>query len=192
MCKYVTIHSIKYIRRTSSDCLHASVILCHSITTKLLLNPEQIFWIWISKTLWSTLYVGLVMDVVPGDDIVEACGDRSSDGEGESPVEGLPQQLQDFLTLLAGWQECNTRGAAVPHSGVWVLRPLYPRWECVLYHNRPAVLKAWQPLPAPRHRHRALRLVPRVLSVVGVAYRTSRLKLENRVDALRAKRVQAL
>ncbi len=72
--------------------------------------------------LWTTFDVGLVVNVVPGDDVVEACGNRSSDGEGESPVEGFRQQLQDFLTLLAGWQEGSTRGATVPHTGVWVLR----------------------------------------------------------------------
>lgn len=31
-------------------CLHPSVILGHSFDTKLLLNPEQVCWIWISKT----------------------------------------------------------------------------------------------------------------------------------------------
>lgn len=176
----------------SPDCLHPSVILCHSFKTKLLLNPGQIVWVWISKTLWTTSHAGLVVNVIPGDDVVEACGDRSSDGEGESPVEGFPQQLQDFLSLLCGWQEGSTRGAAVSHPRVWVFRPLYPCRETVLYDDRSAVLKARQALPAAHHRHRALRLGPRVLSVIGVAYRTGRLKLENSVDTHRAKRVRAL
>lgn len=30
-------------------CLHPSLILCYSFEMKLLLNPEQVFWIWISK-----------------------------------------------------------------------------------------------------------------------------------------------
>lgn len=171
--------------------LRPSVILRHSFKTKLLLDPEQVFWIWIPKTLWTTSHAGLVVNVVPCDDIVEACGGRSSDGEGESPVEGFPQQLQDFLSLLAGWQVGSTRGAAVLHAGVWVLRPLYPRWEMVVYGDGAAVLKARQALPAARLRHRALRLGPCVHSVVGVAYRTSGLQLENRVDTLSAKRVKA-
>lgn len=54
------------------------------------------------------------------------------------------------------------------------------------------MLEAGEVQPALRHGHRALRLGPRVLSVVGVAYRTGRLKLENRVDTLRAEGVEAL
>ena len=69
---------------------------------------------------------------------------------------------------------------------------MYPRGEAVLYHNTAAVLKAGQTLPAARHRHGAFRLGARVLSVVGVAYRTSRLKLEDGVDTHRAERVTAL
>lgn len=133
-----------------------------------------------------------MMNVVPGDDVVEAGGDRSSDGEDESPVEGLPQQLQDFFPLLVGWKEGSTRGAAVPHPRVWVLRPLYPCWKAVLYDNTATALKARQALPAAHHRHGALRLGARVLSVVGVAYRTGGLQFENRVDTRRAKRVTAL
>ena len=72
--------------------------------------------------LWTTIHAGLVVNVIPGDDVVEACGDRSSDGEDESSVEGFPQQLQDFLTLLVVWQEGRTRGAAVPHPRVRVFR----------------------------------------------------------------------
>lgn len=70
--------------------------------------------------------------------------------------------------------------------------PLYPCWEAVLYNNTAAVLKAGQTLPAAHHRHGAFRLRPPVLSVEGVAYRTSRLKLEHRVDTRRAERVTAL
>lgn len=72
--------------------------------------------------LWTTIHAGLVVNVVPGDDVVEACGDGSSDGEDESSVEGFPQQIQDFLSLLVGWQEGTTRGAAVTHPRVWVFR----------------------------------------------------------------------
>lgn len=133
-----------------------------------------------------------MMNVVPGDDVVEACGDGSTNGEDESPVEGLPQQLQDFLPFLAVWQEGRTRRAAVPLPGVWMFRPLYPRWESVLYDDRSAVLEAGQALIAAHVRHATLRLGPRVLSVVGIAYRTSRLQFKNRVDTSRAKRVRAL
>lgn len=66
--------------------------------------------------------VGLVVDVVPCDDIVETCGNRASHGEDEPPVEGLLQQLQDLLALLAGRQEGGASGAAVPDAGVRVLR----------------------------------------------------------------------
>lgn len=72
--------------------------------------------------LWTTSNAGLVVNIIPGDNIVEACGGRLPDREDESPVESFPQQLQDFLSLLAGWQEGSARGAAVPHSRVWVLR----------------------------------------------------------------------
>lgn len=47
---FESIHSIRSIWRTSSDCLHPSVILCHPFKAKLLLNSKQIIWIWISKT----------------------------------------------------------------------------------------------------------------------------------------------
>lgn len=71
--------------------------------------------------MWATVYVGFVMNVVPGDDIVEACGNRSSNGEDEFPFEGFCQQPQDFIALFAVWQVGSTRGAAVPHPRVWVL-----------------------------------------------------------------------
>lgn len=71
--------------------------------------------------LWATSYVGLVVNIVPGDDVVETCGNRSSNGEDQSPVEGFPQQLQDFLTLLTGWKEGSASGSAVPHPRVWML-----------------------------------------------------------------------
>lgn len=65
--------------------------------------------------------VGLVVDVVPCDDIVETCGNRAPHGEDEPLVEGLPQQLQHLLALLAGRQEGGASGAAVPDAGVRVL-----------------------------------------------------------------------
>lgn len=72
--------------------------------------------------LWTTCHVGLVVNVVPGDDVVEACGGRLSDSEDQSPVEGFPQQLQNFLPLLGGGEVGSARGAAVPHPRVWMLR----------------------------------------------------------------------
>lgn len=62
-----------------------------------------------------------MVNIIPGNDVVEACSDRSPNGKDESPVKGFPQQPQDFLTLLTGWQEGNAGGAAVPHSWVWVI-----------------------------------------------------------------------
>lgn len=72
--------------------------------------------------LWTSSPTGLVVNIVPGDDVVEACGGRTSDSEDESPIEGFPQQLQDFLSLFTSWQKGSTAGAAVPHPRVWVLR----------------------------------------------------------------------
>lgn len=74
--------------------------------------------------LWSTTYIGLVVNIIPGDDIVEARGDGSPDGKDEFPVKGFPQQPQDLLTLLTSWQEGDARGATVPHSRIWVPRLL--------------------------------------------------------------------
>lgn len=74
--------------------------------------------------LWSTIHVGLMVNIIPGDDIVQAGGDGSPDGKDESPVKGVTQQPQDFLTLLTGWQEGHAGGATVSHSWVWMLRLL--------------------------------------------------------------------
>lgn len=93
------------------------------------------------------------------------------------------QKCTLFARRLLVWPQTSQRHCR-PH-------PLYSARKTVLYHNGAAVLVAGDALPAARHRHRALRLVARVLSVVGVAYRTSWLQLEERVDALRAKRVAA-
>lgn len=71
--------------------------------------------------LWPPSDVGLVVDVVPRDDIVETCGDGASHGKDEPPGEGLPQQPQDLLALLAGRQEGGASRAAVPDAGVRVL-----------------------------------------------------------------------
>lgn len=56
--------------------------------------------------------------------------------------------------------------------------PLYPRWETVVDLDGSTALVAGEALPAARHRHRALRLVPGVLPVEGVADWTSRLTFE--------------
>lgn len=65
-----------------------------------------------------------MVNIIPGDDIVETRGDGSPNGKDEFPVKGFLQQPQHFLALLTGWQEGNAGGAAVPHSWVWVLRLL--------------------------------------------------------------------
>lgn len=72
--------------------------------------------------LWATSHVGLVVNIVPGDHVVEACGGGSSNGEDESPLKGFSEQLQDFLPLVTRWQVGSTGGAAVPHPRVRVLR----------------------------------------------------------------------
>lgn len=92
------------------------------ISVHLRLTTIDDFTVMMCIPLWTTIYVGLMMNVVPGDDVVEACGDGSTNGEDESPVKGLPQQLQDFLPFLAVWQEGRTRRAAVPLPGVWMFR----------------------------------------------------------------------
>lgn len=71
--------------------------------------------------LWPPSGVGLVVDIVPCDDIVETRGNGASHSEDEPPLEGLPQQPQDLLALLAGRQEGGASGAAVPDAGVRVL-----------------------------------------------------------------------
>lgn len=71
--------------------------------------------------LWTPSDVGLVVDVIPRDDVVEARGDGASHGEDELPLEGLLQQPQHFLALLAGRQEGGASCAAVPDAGVRVL-----------------------------------------------------------------------
>lgn len=76
------------------------------------------------------------------------------------------------------------------HKASVTTHPLYPWWKSVLYNNGSAALKAREVLLDARHRHRARRLVPRVHSVVGVAYRASGLKLKKRVNTLWAKRVK--
>lgn len=40
--------------------------------------------------LWTAIYAGLVVNVVPGNDIVEACGGRPSNGKSKSSVECFP------------------------------------------------------------------------------------------------------
>lgn len=71
--------------------------------------------------LWPPCDVGLVVDIVPCDDIVETCGNRASHSEDEPPLEGFLQQPQDLLALLAGRQEGGAKGAAVSDAGVRVL-----------------------------------------------------------------------
>lgn len=184
-----TIHATQYEMYGNNCCLHPLVTLGHSFKTKLFLNPEQIRWIWISKILWAASYVRLMVNVIPGDDVVEARGRRAPDGEDEPAVERFPQQPRHLLSLLAGWQEGRARGAAVPHTGIRVLGPLDPRRETVLYDDAAAVLVPGQLLPAARHRHRARRLGPGVRAVEGVADRTRGLLPENAVDALGAEGV---
>lgn len=73
-----------------------------------------------------------MVNVVPGDDVVEACGGRSSDGEYEPPVESFSKQPQDSLSLLAGRKESSTRGAAVPHPRVRVLGLQYGEQQNII------------------------------------------------------------
>lgn len=72
---------------------------------------------------------------------------------------------------------------------VCVAHPLYPCWENVLDDDGSTALVTREALPAVRHRHRALRLVPRVFPVEGVADWTCGLTFERRLDAIGAKRV---
>ena len=62
------------------------------------------------------------MDVVPGDDVVEAGGGGLSDGEEEPPIEGYLQQPEDLLALLTSRQERRSGCAAILGSRVWMLR----------------------------------------------------------------------
>lgn len=70
--------------------------------------------------------------------------------------------------------------------------PLDAGWEAVMDHDGSAVLVAGEALPVARVRHRAPRLVARVVPVVGVTDRAGGFHFEQRVDAFRAERVRAL
>lgn len=86
----------------------------------------------------------------------------------------------------------STELTAFPPASRRGAHPLHPRWENVLDHDGSAALVTGEALPAARHRHGAVGLVPRVLPVDGVAHRTCGPAFERRLDAIRAKRVRTL
>ena len=81
------------------------------------------------------------MDPIPGDAVVLAPADRPADGEGESPLEGRDQQLQDSLPLLVIRQEgCPGEPPGVEgFARVWVSLVLHSVVEDVLDDDHPAV-----------------------------------------------------
>lgn len=74
--------------------------------------------------LGSPRAAGLVVDVVPGDDVGSPCGHGRANSEGETLVKSLPEQGQHLVSLRAVREVGHPCGARVPDSwiGVFSLR----------------------------------------------------------------------
>lgn len=70
--------------------------------------------------LGSPCAAGLVVDVVPGDDIRSPCGHGRADSEGETLVKCLAEQGQHLVALRAVREVGHPCGARIPNSWVWV------------------------------------------------------------------------
>lgn len=75
--------------------------------------------------------LGLVVDAVPGDDVLAAGGDRSADREYQSPLEGDLQESQDAPAQLVVRQVADAREAdrVVRLARVGMLGALDSRWN---------------------------------------------------------------
>ena len=70
--------------------------------------------------LWSPCAAGLVVDVVPSDDIRSHCGHGGANSEGETLVKRLAEQGQHLVALGAVREVGHPSGARIPNSWVWV------------------------------------------------------------------------
>lgn len=70
--------------------------------------------------LGSPCAAGLVVDVVPGDDIRSPCGHGRADSEGETLVKCLAEQGQHLVALRAVREVGHPCGTRIPNSWVWV------------------------------------------------------------------------
>ena len=85
------------------------------------------------------------MNVIPGDDIMHACGHGGADSEDEALLKGPPQQAQNSVPLWAVGQVGNSVRARIPDSWVWVLllqrkqvrRDIYPLHDVLVLLNCP-------------------------------------------------------
>lgn len=70
--------------------------------------------------LGSPCAAGLVVDVVPSDDVGSPCGHGRANGEGEALVECLSEQGQHLVALGAVREVGHPCGTRIPNSGVRV------------------------------------------------------------------------
>lgn len=91
--------------------------------------------------LGSPCAAGLVVDVVPSDDIGSPCGHGRANSEGETLVKSLSEQGQHLVALRAVREVGHPCGARVPNSwvGVFSLRGRGGTEQL-------AVSKAWIPI----------------------------------------------
>lgn len=70
---------------------------------------------------WSTPYRGFVVDIVPCDDIMHACGHGRSYSEDEPLFKSPPKQPQHTVSLGAVREVGHPISAWIPHPRVRVL-----------------------------------------------------------------------
>jgi hypothetical protein len=70
---------------------------------------------------FATTSARLVMNAVPNNTVIPACGDGRADLEGQAGPERTLEQVRDLVALLRVRQVRGAVCALVRHTGVWVI-----------------------------------------------------------------------
>lgn len=172
---------------------HTSVV-CNTLGSQFLLHPSQVGWVRIPKQLGSPCAAGLVVDVVPSDDIGSPCSHGRADSEGETLVKCLSEQGQHLVALGAVREVGHPCGTRVPNSWVGVFSPLDARREDILDDNGAVLLIAGQQeggILGNQHPP-VLGLVAHQLPVESAAHGAGLFHLQGPCDAALTEGVPAL
>lgn len=74
----------------------------------------------VHSPFWASIDAGLVVNVIPCDDIISASGSWVSDGKHKSMIKCLLKHLKDVKPLGCIWQVCCSVSTTIPFSWIWM------------------------------------------------------------------------
>lgn len=158
---------------------------CNAFFSELLRHTHQVCGVWVAKAARPTKYGCLVVNVIPGDDVLQARSHGGTDSEDKALFEGPTQQAQHTVPLRAIREVGHTVRSWVSNTRVWVIECLYSRREAVDNADTAIALMARKlQIRIPLHNHCTIgRLVPNQLAIDQSAHGTCFLHLKGLFQA---------